>query len=1102
MLLTLAWSNQISADTLLGTHTSGSCTVQIYSDINNKQYITVTKSSGTGAMTDAQSYGWSGAKTSIRFINIADEVTYISTNSFEGFSNLIYLSIGTDVTNIGTSAFKDCTSLSFVVFKGTSNPSGTDAFTNVGTLSNPVELYVPNISSNNVVSTLGLSTTSTTGVYRWKGGYFKIGNSLPVVSWTGLLYAMAAGGNIKLAGDCTDPSPSSSSYLEVPSGKTVTLDLNGYTINHNLTTSVNLGWVIKVNGGTLTINDSSTGKTGKITGGHFGPINMAGGIYNLNGTVTINGGSIINNTGNGICNKEASSRLTINGGTISGNTNYGIYNEGTLYLYGGTFSDNNGALYTKDHIHIKGRIDITGNSDGTNYLKLPKFKKMIVDGALSSSTIICVDPEFDSNNPYPRVITSGLNGNGSIDNFTSLSSDYAVRQDNYREAALKVVYSPTLNMANWTYGGNPSNPSLSTNPGNGFVTYTYKADGATLFTDTKPIIAGTHTVKAVVRETAGYTSAEVTTNYTVAQREATISWTNTALTYNGTAQKPTASLSNLVTGDACTVTVSGEQTNASNSPYTAIATALDNANYKLPTEDANKQTTFTIGKATLSVSGSATATAVYGTQVNAISISGLTAMLGETAVGGSWAFASTDIPIVNGTTSYTATFTPTSGASNYNELTQQIIPTITAKALTITADNKNITYGDAAPAYTVSYDGFIDGESAVNLTGTASYDCAYQQYDNVGNYTITPSGPYADNYAINFMQGTLTVAEKGVVVTGITASDKVYDGTTAATINSTATFTGKFENDELTLTATGAFDNANVGNNKAVTVSSHALGGASAGNYTITSAGNETTANITPKTVGITWGPTILTYNNTPQAPTATATELVDGDACNVTVTGQQTAVGVYSGANVATASALDNPNYQLPTSGLTTSFEIANPLSMSFAANQLWGTWYGDHNYDVPAGMTAYKVSSVSGTTVTVDAIGYVPANTGVLINRTSTEAADVNSNIYNGDTDNITSLLRSGNPTAYTDYILNNDQFVLSSVSTIGEHRCYLPASGTAGTRGLTIVVGDNTTDIEQKVIDIIETGEWYDMQGRRIERPHKKGLYIRDGKKVVIK
>lgn len=274
-------------------------------------------------------------------------------------------------------------------------------------------------------------------------------------------------------------------------------------------------------------------------------------------------------------------------------------------------------------------------------------------------------------------------------------------------------------------------------------------------------------------------------------------------------------------------------------------------------------------------------------------------------------------------------------------------------------------------------------------------------------------------------------------------------------------------------------------------------------NYTITFTSGKTFV-ITPKTVGISWGPTILTYNNTAQAPTAAATGLVGSDVCNVTVTGQQTAVGVYSGDNVATANALDNGNYQLPDPKPTIAFEIANPLSMSFAANQLWATWYGAYNYEVPAGMTAYKVSSVSGTTVTVDAIDYVPANTGVLIKRTDTDAANVSSNIYNGVTSAITSLLISGNPTAYTDYILFNNQFVLSSVSTIGDHRCYLPGSGVvAGTRGLNIVVGgDDTTDIEQKVIDTIETGEWYDMQGRRIVRPNKKGIYIRDGKKVVIK
>ncbi len=213
--------------------------------------------------------------------------------------------------------------------------------------------------------------------------------------------------------------------------------------------------------------------------------------------------------------------------------------------------------------------------------------------------------------------------------------------------------------------------------------------------------------------------------------------------------------------------------------------------------------------------------------------------------------------------------------------------------------------------------------------------------------------------------------------------------------------------------------------------------------------------------------------------------------------------MGVYTITDApATVTALDNTNYQLPTTGLTTGFEIVNPLSISFAANQTWATWYGGYNYEVPAGMTAYKVISVSGSTVTVDAITYVPANTGVLIKRTATEAAVANSNVYNGETSVITSLLRNGNPTPYIDYILYNDGFVLSSVSTLGDHRCYLPASGAAATRGLTIEIGDGTTDIAPKVVEEIDTGEWYDLQGRRIEKPQKKGLYIRDGKKIVVK
>ncbi len=84
---------------------------------------------------------------------------------------------------------------------------------------------------------------------------------------------------------------------------------------------------------------------------------------------------------------------------------------------------------------------------------------------------------------------------------------------------------------------------------------------------------------------------------TVEQKEIGIAWSNTALTYNGTSQRPTATATGMVNGDELTLTVSGEQTNASDTAYTATVTAISGAkagNYKLP---SNVTANFTIAKA-------------------------------------------------------------------------------------------------------------------------------------------------------------------------------------------------------------------------------------------------------------------------------------------------------------------------------------------------------------------------------------------------------------------------------------------------------------------------------------------------------------------------
>ena len=80
------------------------------------------------------------------------------------------------------------------------------------------------------------------------------------------------------------------------------------------------------------------------------------------------------------------------------------------------------------------------------------------------------------------------------------------------------------------------------------------------------------------------------TEFTIGKKELGVTWSNTEFTYDQTAHKPTATLTGVVSGDVCNVTVTGEQTNAGTG-YVATA-SIDNANYKIKTSDVT--TTFVI----------------------------------------------------------------------------------------------------------------------------------------------------------------------------------------------------------------------------------------------------------------------------------------------------------------------------------------------------------------------------------------------------------------------------------------------------------------------------------------------------------------------------
>ena len=86
--------------------------------------------------------------------------------------------------------------------------------------------------------------------------------------------------------------------------------------------------------------------------------------------------------------------------------------------------------------------------------------------------------------------------------------------------------------------------------------------------------------------------------------------------------------------------------------------------------------------------------------------------------------------------------------------------TVNKAALTITADNKTKSQGEANPALTLTYAGFVLGETASVLLSPAVPSTTAVTTSPIGTYPITVSGATASNYNISFVNGTLTVLPK------------------------------------------------------------------------------------------------------------------------------------------------------------------------------------------------------------------------------------------------------------------------------------------------------------------------------------------------------
>ncbi len=175
----------------------------------------------------------------------------------------------------------------------------------------------------------------------------------------------------------------------------------------------------------------------------------------------------------------------------------------------------------------------------------------------------------------------------------------------------------------------------------------------------------------------------------------------------------------------------------------------------------------TVNQATLTVMAS-NANKVYGAAIPSLSVTYAGFVAGDSAASLTTQPTATTAATASSPVGAYAITAAGGASSNYTFNYTAGTLTVTKAMLTISADNKSKTQGTVNPALTVSYSGFVLGETSANLTAQPTATTTAVTASPVGTYPITASGAASNNYDFTYVAGTLTVTEVAMLDQTIT----------------------------------------------------------------------------------------------------------------------------------------------------------------------------------------------------------------------------------------------------------------------------------------------------------------------------------------------
>ena len=616
-----------------------------------------------------------------------------------------------------------------------------------------------------------------------------------------------------------------------------------------------------------------------------------------------------------------------------------------------------------------------------------------------------------------KVTVASTTADEATATLTAKAADGVTASVSLTARTLSVNWDQVTVAESGTYGD--TNASFVTLPegGNGTasaaggetINGTYTVEGGSDIQD-----AGAKAVTVVFTVAEGEYAGEYTKDYTVqiVQRTAELSWSGYEdLVYDGQNKTVTATVTNLVGDDVCTVTVTGGDEKDAGDSYTATATTLSNDNYKLP--DSGTTQTYSIAPKTLTVEWSNT-TLTYNGQAQKPAAAVTTGVGGDTVTltvtgeqtnaGTYTATAAMETPNSN----YTLTGTQTSFEIKPATVTITTTAESVSKSIKANNDAKNTdaaalkTFMDLPKTVTISGAGTVTSAPITWADATEAYNVKGGTYTYVG--TLDANANFANQPTLTAtlmvtpVNATLTLGTTAVTKTmGEIDAAEAYEAflPTAITVDydndvtdTTYTITGWDKTLEelqavdasakdVTLTLTPTFDASPWAT----------LGATPTFTLTITSK--------YPVTVSFTTQPTSITYGQTLAAPVATQTALDHGtDTDNEFV---YTYVGTKADGTAynSTEAPKDAGTYTV-TAELVSDTHSGKATSAEFTISPLTAelTWTGaeERTYDgMASNVTATVANLVSGDECTVTVTGGQETNAG---SYTATAAALSNPN------------------------------------------------------------------------------------------------------------